>query len=95
MIDGREVKDSNVSIMGEWSSNGYKEEGAKLNQESLHTCDFANASYFFNIIINRSQISQGAIFVKTVNCITTNPLKSISRVTGATISVNLYFTGTK
>lgn len=28
MIDGREVKDSNVSIMEEWSSNGYKEERA-------------------------------------------------------------------
>lgn len=27
MIDSREVKDSNVSIMEEWSGNGYKEEG--------------------------------------------------------------------
>lgn len=27
MIDSREVKDSNVSIMEKWSSNGYKEEG--------------------------------------------------------------------
>lgn len=27
MIDSGEVKDSNVSIMEKWSSNGYKEEG--------------------------------------------------------------------
>lgn len=27
MIDSREVKDTNVSIMEKWSSNGYKEEG--------------------------------------------------------------------
>lgn len=55
MIDSGEVKDSNVSIMEEWRGNGYKEEGdtkrdrlrAILNQESMHECDFANASYFF------------------------------------------------
>lgn len=27
MIDSREVKDSNVSIMEKWSSNGYKAGG--------------------------------------------------------------------
>lgn len=27
MIDSGEVKDSNVSIMEKWNSNGYKEEG--------------------------------------------------------------------
>lgn len=75
MIDSREVKDSNVSIMEKWSGNGYKEEetqretetesrGAKLKQERLHKCDFANASYFFNIIINRSQISQRQFSLK-------------------------------
>lgn len=26
MIDSREVKDSNVSIIAKWSGNGYKEE---------------------------------------------------------------------
>lgn len=70
--DSREVKDSNVSIMEKWNSNGYKEEGdtetesprAKLKQKSLHKCDFANASYFFNIIINRSQISQRQFWLK-------------------------------
>lgn len=37
---------------------------AKLNQESLHKCDFANASIFFYIIINRSQISQRQFLLK-------------------------------
>lgn len=38
---------------------------AKLNQESFHKCDFANAGYFFlNLLINRSQISQRQFCLK-------------------------------
>lgn len=32
MIDSGEVKDSNVSIMEKWNSNGYKEEGETKRQ---------------------------------------------------------------
>lgn len=68
---------------------------AKLRRESLHKCDFANASYFFQHPNQQVTNITKAIFVKTANCITTNPRKSIRRVTGATISVNVNFTGTK
>lgn len=50
---------------------------AKLNQESLHKCDFANASYFFKHHNQQVTNITKAIFVKTLNCITTNPLKTI------------------
>lgn len=70
MIDSREAKENNVSIREKWSGNGYKEEAAiERDRQREHggqiepgeprqKWDFCKCKLFFNIIINRSQISK-------------------------------------
>lgn len=75
MIDSGEVKDSNVSIMEKWNSNGYKEEG-ETKRQRLRAGEpnwtrraFTNVilqmqAIFLNLLINRSQISQRQFCLK-------------------------------
>lgn len=87
MIDGGEVKDSNVSIRPKWSRNGYKEEAdsrtlraeaAKSNHESGPSPFLANGSLQMQVIFqhNNQQVAniREALWDKTR--IRTTPLAS-------------------
>lgn len=75
MIDSGEVKDSNVSIMEKWNSNGYKEEGETKRQRlragepnwtrrASTNVILQMQAIFLNLLINRSQISQRQFCLK-------------------------------